>query len=379
LKTIYIFGNSFWRGLPQRDIHFSVALARKGFNIYFIEPPNSLANILKSHMYDTDGSKLKSFYNLNEIPSMHVFSPPTFYTFFRSSIIPNLDKKIIQKWFIRVLKPLIDSNAVFYGFSPIWYFYLEEFLNNFTIKIYDVFDDLSISSRNKRALQYHQFAEKIAIHHSEYVTCSSTYLSENLKKKYSIKPILIRNGISVDSFDKVRWKGNKKKIIGLIAAMTVLPECYEIQLIIKVAERYPDKQIHIIGPYTSKHKKLFEKKKNIKLLGILIGDQLNNELANFDICLIPFLTNEVTKAINPLKMYEYLAYGKPVIGLDNFDYEDAYPFIYLAQNDIEFISKIDSALNEDSKFKFNSRIEYIKNKTWGKRVESLIILVDENL
>ncbi len=33
----------------------------------------------------------------------------------------------------------------------------------------------------------------------------------------------------------------------------------------------------------------------------------------FDVALIPFLENELTRATNPVKLYEYLAAGKPVV------------------------------------------------------------------
>jgi len=39
-------------------------------------------------------------------------------------------------------------------------------------------------------------------------------------------------------------------------------------------------------------------------------------LAAFDVCIIPFVLNQVTHATDPVKLYEYLAQGKPVVATD---------------------------------------------------------------
>jgi hypothetical protein len=42
-------------------------------------------------------------------------------------------------------------------------------------------------------------------------------------------------------------------------------------------------------------------------------------LYNFDVCLIPFLKNKVTEAVDPVKLYEYLSSGKPVVARDLYE------------------------------------------------------------
>ncbi|MEI0737573.1 glycosyltransferase [Paenibacillus sp. JTLBN-2024] len=50
---------------------------------------------------------------------------------------------------------------------------------------------------------------------------------------------------------------------------------------------------------------------------LLLGEKRYHELPmhlhRFDAAIIPFLQNELTKATNPVKLYEYLAAGKPVV------------------------------------------------------------------
>ena len=49
------------------------------------------------------------------------------------------------------------------------------------------------------------------------------------------------------------------------------------------------------------------------MVGTKPYETLPSYLANIDVCLIPFKINQITLASNPIKMYEYLAAGKPVV------------------------------------------------------------------
>lgn len=57
----------------------------------------------------------------------------------------------------------------------------------------------------------------------------------------------------------------------------------------------------------------FKNQSNIKLLGEVPYKDLTKYLVSFDVCIIPFIINDLTLCTNPVKVYEYLAAGKPVV------------------------------------------------------------------
>ena len=52
---------------------------------------------------------------------------------------------------------------------------------------------------------------------------------------------------------------------------------------------------------------------NVVWIGGVEYDTLPSVVASFDVCLIPYLENDYTRSCFPLKLFEYLATGKPVV------------------------------------------------------------------
>jgi hypothetical protein len=89
--------------------------------------------------------------------------------------------------------------------------------------------------------------------------------------------------------------------------------------------------------------------------------------------MIPFLVNELTLHTNPVKMYEYLAAGKPVVGT-------ALPeimiggegLVHVAKDGNEFIAKLaDAMAGHNDPALVERRVAYAMKETWSDRVDSL--------
>ena len=55
---------------------------------------------------------------------------------------------------------------------------------------------------------------------------------------------------------------------------------------------------------------------NVRLLGTKAHEQIPDYINAFDVCLIPYVVDELTDNISPAKLNEYLAIGKPVVSTD---------------------------------------------------------------
>jgi glycosyltransferase involved in cell wall biosynthesis len=68
----------------------------------------------------------------------------------------------------------------------------------------------------------------------------------------------------------------------------------------------------MIGPVLTDVSR-YEEIPNLKFLGPVVYADVPAYLQRFDVCIMPFKVNDLTRDVNPVKMYEYLAAGKPIV------------------------------------------------------------------
>lgn len=83
-------------------------------------------------------------------------------------------------------------------------------------------------------------------------------------------------------------------------------------LLVALARRIAPAQVVLVGHARVDTSRL-EAEPNIHLLGRKPFAELPAYLAAFDVALIPFAMNELTTAVNPIKLREYLSAGVPVV------------------------------------------------------------------
>ncbi|MCX7836688.1 MAG: glycosyltransferase, partial [candidate division WOR-3 bacterium] len=147
----------------------------------------------------------------------------------------------------------------------------------------------------------------------------------------------------------------------------------DFDLIEKCLQKFPKATFLFVGPYKEDIKKLLQYK-NLFLLGPRPYSLIPYYIDFFDVCILPFKKDEVAYKSDPIKIYEYLALGKPVVStpIGTSD-ENLNELVYFSQNDEEFIININKALKENNSSLKEKRKKYIfKNHTWEKRAETFI-------
>jgi len=91
--------------------------------------------------------------------------------------------------------------------------------------------------------------------------------------------------------------------------------------------------------------------------------------------LIPFKINRLTLASNPIKLYEYLSAGKPVVSTALPEVcENASDLVYIARDEEDFVRKVEEAVKEaesPNKELIMRRINFAKENSWEKRIETI--------
>jgi GT2 family glycosyltransferase/peptidoglycan/xylan/chitin deacetylase (PgdA/CDA1 family)/glycosyltransferase involved in cell wall biosynthesis len=115
----------------------------------------------------------------------------------------------------------------------------------------------------------------------------------------------------------------------------------------------------------------FRELPNVFLMGHRPYNELPSYLRQFDACIIPFVINDVTRATDPVKVYEYLSQGKPVVATAMPELSDRSSLIYLAKDAADFARKLDLALSENDPELKRRRSSYASRNTWCDRLETI--------
>lgn len=147
----------------------------------------------------------------------------------------------------------------------------------------------------------------------------------------------ITNGVDFDKFNIIDGisKGNTP-IIGYVGK---IQDRFDFELLKKVAELNPNLQFNIYGPLLSGREKANEiekSKKNVSFMREVAYDKLPRIINTFSVGIIPHTINEFTASMNPLKLYEYLACGVPVVSTGVNGTEKISEDIFIGNNISEF-------------------------------------------
>lgn len=193
------------------------------------------------------------------------------------------------------------------------------------------------------------------------------------------KLVLARNGVDFDQYVE-RCQPNqilkdlKHPIVGYFGAIA---EWFDVPLMVEVAQTRPNYQFVILGGVFGIDVSELEALPNVHLLGQQPYQNMPLYLYHFDVCTIPFKINEITAATDPVKLYEYLSAGKPVVATYMAELEPYDKLIYRAATPEEFALQIDAALSERDVELAHRRIATARQHTWAERWSTIDTAIRE--
>ncbi len=154
----------------------------------------------------------------------------------------------------------------------------------------------------------------------------------------------------------------------------------DIELVQAIVRQRPNYTFLLAGPIWKEVRAAFEPvlaSPNVRWLGRVSYDALPNVLACYDVGIIPHRLTPFTQSMNPLKLYEYLAAGKPVICTPIAGVAVFSEFVQLATSADEFVVAIDTALAQDTAELQTQRQAAVASHTWSARVEQMLQIIDQ--
>ena len=221
----------------------------------------------------------------------------------------------------------------------------------------------------------------------DQVFCTAEGLRRTLSK---VNPTtrLIPNGGNYELFSTVHTKrqellaepneldGLSGPVLGFVGA---LQECIDYPLMERAAREKPEWNFVLIGaPKPGADLEGLKGLPNVRFLGLKPYQELPAYMARFDLCLNLFRSGDLARDVSPLKFYEYLATGLPIVSTPQpLQVREYARGIYLAERPEDFVAACEAALAERGEEKTALRLAWGRATSWDGRVEEIETVLAE--
>ncbi|HXF44798.1 MAG TPA: glycosyltransferase, partial [Burkholderiaceae bacterium] len=358
---VFVFAIIDWHFRFQRPQQLARALARRGHRVFY----------LSNHFADTrePGFQLEALDA--ELPLYQVRlnargAPPIYFGPPDENTLTQLHAGLAQ-----LLLQARPTRALAVVEHP-WWWPLAGALPNAT-SIYDCMDHHEGFGNVPEPLLA---MERRVVLESDLIIATSDWLGQRIAAD---RPdvLLIRNGCDAQHFGQpppaIHHDTRGRRTIGYFGAIA---EWFDIELVRAVAQAHADARVLLIGSDTVGARDQLADCLNVEFTGELPYDALPSYVHAFDVCLVPFKVVPLTLATNPVKVYEYLAAGKPVVAVDLPEMAQFGKLVRVASDRAGFVAAVGEALREtQDDQRVEARRAFAARQTWAARA----LAIDEAL
>jgi teichuronic acid biosynthesis glycosyltransferase TuaH len=299
----------------------------------------------------------------------------------KSSFVRRLNSILIGKQ----LQSIIKSNEIIWITHPKLWPAIKPYLSENHVVIYDCMDNVIEFPKEKKNILLRketQSFEKDLLQNANISIFSSETLMKTLAERYKTKGKnwnVLNNGISgnlLEHFEnqnviKPILKFSKKRVVYL----GTISLWFNFDLIINSLKKHSNLEIHLYGPKEVEippHDGLFYH-------GPIPHSQIFEILELSDCLIMPFKINSLIESVNPVKLYEYIASGKPSIAPNYHESSHFKDFVHLYDSEAEWDFLITELINNrlSSKQDQKTALTFCRKNTWKQRALTIKTILSQ--
>lgn len=252
-----------------------------------------------------------------------------------------------------------------------------------SLTVYQCVDPMIVPYDMKHGLR----SEDQLVQQSDLVICTSKALYLE-KKKQNKNTYFVPNGTDLSHLRQLmdvnlpihpKLTTIKKPVIGYLGT---IERRIDYELLQQVIKLNPDKNFVLAGPVAPYYTpgSLFDFP-NVTMTGTVHYDDVPQMINGFDVAIIPFKKDKVSNTIFPIKLFEYLSAGKPVVMTDfNTDLKEfTEDLVDYCSDALSFTAALNEALLHDDQEKIERRKALAGQNTWEKRTNEISEIISLHL
>ena len=307
-------------------------------------------------------------------------------------------QRVSTRIFERYTGPLQNYDIVWFG-TPMFARLLPRSYSGTVV--YDYMDDIAALQTQEKVAEYVRRAHAYLLRRADLILVTSRYLMDGLDRKARRKAHLVRNaykgggsrfiestmeagtltedaseegtlneGASAErslTEDTQSGLSSCKTGTGVIRLGYVgtISGWMDFPLLMESLERFPRLEYHLWGPAgveIPEHERLISH-------GVIEHDRIPEAIRDVDGLIMPFQVNDIVLAVDPVKLYEYISFGKNIIAVRYPEVERFEPYAWLYREKREYLELMEKLCQNDLPVRYSSdeQAAFLKANSWEIR------------
>ena len=376
--NILCFSSSDWEGKWGSRQQVAARWAERGHPVTFVEQMAGAEHFLR---YPDLRRRRQHKPVRRQVDNLWLLTPPPLLPGrYYVPGINQLNARLVARWLrlrlremsftpdlLWCYKPEHAAVAAYWPDTPLVYHCIDEF----TVGTYG----------RKRANIIRQETE--LLRRADVVFANSTLTYEN-KRRFNPHTYRIPSGADTAHFNKANdpQTAVSPKIAHLPHPVLIfagnINEKIDLSLLARTAEARPQWTIVLIGQAYGNAAGRLKEYGNIHFWGKRPFAELPFFFRAADVCLLPYVDSEATRYRSPLKLYEYLATGKPIVSTPHSEVAEFADVVAIASPE-NFVAAIEYALQHDTPSARQNRLQLAARHSWDSRINEMEIILRERL
>ena len=384
---IICFSSTDWEGIWGSRQQVMLRFARRGYRVLFVEQLAGVEHLVRyPELYERKRGRWRE--GLRKIAeNLFIISPPPLFPgrYYVMSI-NKINTWITKLWIRKIIQSLNFKSPILWVYKPEHCDLVGKF--NERISIYHCIDEWTAGTSGRKRKIITQLDSNLL--EKVDVVFANSLLTYEKKIHSNPNTFRIPSGVDFEHFAKAAnphfeahpaLAGIPKPRIGYSGTIN---ERLDYSYLEYLANNRSDWSLVFIGdtfPWSIDAAPLrkLSTLSNVHFLGKFPFSSLPSLIRGLDVCLIPYVNDERGSYRSPLKLYEYLAAGKPVVSTNHPEVREFSPPVLIANTPGEFIENVEIAIAQNSpKYKQKS-IDIANQHSWDLRVDKMESIINHTL
>lgn len=291
-----------------RRQHFAAHLASSGWTVLYVEPIQTVTASFREHGL-RPGRLRSGLTQPRDHAGLHVFRPPAMLPFHvKSPWVATMNRLLLRRRLRRLAPRILGSGScVQVAYHPCDIYLVR---TDWPL-LYEIVDKFSAYPEYRAQRPWIERCHSRMLKASSLVVATTAELAD---QQTAARKLVIPNGVDLDAYAAVRHHPEPPDLARLPHPRAVyvgaLYDWFDFGLLAEQARRFPELSFVLLGFHS---RPLPALPANVHYLGLKPRGEVPAYLRHCDVGVIPFARNDLTRYVDPLKFYEYLAADLPTV------------------------------------------------------------------